>query len=147
MQAEEVEQPNGTRRRTTPRVSEFGMDDLRRRLDAQDHITTGIRGDMTIQATAMQGIQKELASLAGSVTTLVSAIGDEKEDGQGNYLGTGLLGRVRRVERSQRSLRELYHRWIAFGAGFCACFGTAVALIWWLVGDKIGLVLKGTGHG
>jgi hypothetical protein len=123
------------------------MEDLKGRLDTQDAITNGIRGDMIIQATAMQGIQKEIASLASSVNTLVSSLGEEREDGAGNYLGTGLLGRVRRVERSQRSLKELYHRWIAFGSGFCACLTASVAILWWLLGDKLAIVLKGTGHG
>jgi hypothetical protein len=126
---------------------EFSMEDLRRRLDDQDKITQGMRGDMTIQATAMQGIQKEIAAMTASVTALVTALGEEKEDGTGNYLGTGLLGRMRRVERSQRSLRELYHRWIAFGAGFSACLGVSVAIIWWLLGDRLAIVLKATtGH-
>jgi hypothetical protein len=123
------------------------MDELKGRLDAQDSVVGAIRGDMTIQATAMQGVQKDLGTLTSAVTALVAAIGEEKEDGAGNYLGTGLLGRTRRVERAQRSLRELYHRWIAFGSGFCACLTAATAIIWWLLGDKLAIVLKGTGHG
>lgn len=147
MQQETREFTSSPRQRNAPRVKEFKLEDLRGRLDAQDAITNAIRGDMLTQATAMQGVQKELASVASSLVHIVTAIGEEKEDGQGNYLGTGLLGRTRRVERAQRSLRELYHRWIAFGSGFCACLTAATAIIWWLLGDKLAIVLKGTGHG
>lgn len=122
------------------------MEDMKRRMDSQDSTIQAIRGDMTIQATAMQGIQKDLVKLTGSISTLVAAMGEEREDGAGNYLGTGLLGRVRRVERGQRSLRELYHRWIAFGAGFTTCLGTSAAAIWWLLNHQVPEVLKMTGH-
>lgn len=118
------------------------MDDLRQRLDEQDGVIKAIRGDQTLQTTAIQGVQKDFQQLSIAVQALVSAIGEEKEDGQGNYLGTGLLGRVRRVERAQRSLRELYHRWIAFGAGFSACFTATAALVYWLVSTHFSLVSK-----
>lgn len=121
------------------------MEDLENRMKAQDSVIQSIRGDMTIQATAAQGMQKELMTISADIKAFVAAMGEEKEDGQGNYLGTGLLGRVRRVERAQRTLRELYHRWIAFGAGFSACLGGAVLIIWWLLGDKLAIVLKGAG--
>jgi hypothetical protein len=123
------------------------MEDMRKRLDAQDQIILGVRGDTQIQAGALQAVQKAMEGLAKDLSTIAAAIGEEKEDGAGNYLGTGLLGRTRRVERAQRSLRELYHRWIAFGSGFIACGSVAVGALWWLLGDKLAIVLKGTGHG
>lgn len=122
------------------------MDDVRKRMDAQDAAVASIRGDTNVQALAMQGVQKTMESMAANVGTILDHLGKEEEDGNGNYKGTGLLGRMRRVEREQRSLRELYHRWIAFGAGFSACLGGAVVIVWWLLGDKLAIVLKGTGH-
>lgn len=95
----------------------------------------------------MQSMATNLETMAKNMATMAIAIGEEREDGQGNYLGTGLLGRTRRVERSQRNLRELYHRWIAFGSGFIMCAGGFIVALWWLIGDKVAIVLKGTGHG
>lgn len=125
----------------------YTLEDVRKRMDTQDALISAIRGDTLTQAQALQGVQNSLVQMAKDLGTIAAAIGEEKEDGQGNYLGTGLLGRVRRVERGQRSLRELYHRWIAFGSGFVACGGVAAGMIWWLLSDKLALVLKGTGHG
>lgn len=122
------------------------MEDVVHRLDTQDGVINAIRGDVLTQAQALQGVQTSLVQMSKDLTIIAQAIGEEKEDGAGNYLGTGLLGRTRRVERAQRSLRELYHRWIAFGSGFVACGGVASAAIWWLLSDKLALVLKGTGH-
>ncbi len=118
------------------------MDEMRKRMDDQDLVIMGIRGDTLVQASALQGVQKDLGVIGKDVTSVLAILGKEEEDGAGNYLGTGLLGRVRRVERSQRSLRELYHRWIAFGSGFVFCGGAALAILWWLLGDKLAIVLK-----
>lgn len=116
------------------------MDDLKARLDAQDVSISSIRGDVNLQTGALQRVENLMK-------VVLDRLGDEKEDGQGGYTGTGLMGRTRRNEIQVTKLKELYHRWIAFGAGFCACFGTLVAVLWWAFGDKIGIVLKGTGHG
>lgn len=136
------------------RKKDFTLEDVRHRMDAQDEVIKGIRGDTLSQAgviqrveLSMQSMAKNMEAMASNMAVMALAIGEEKEDGQGNYLGTGLLGRTRRVERAQRSLRELYHRWIAFGSGFVFCGGAAGAAIWWLLSDKLSLVLKGTtGH-
>lgn len=128
------------------RVKGYTLEDVRHKLDLQDATISAIRGDTLTQAQALQAVQTAIAQMAKDVSVIALAIGEEKEDGQGNYLGTGLLGRTRRVERAQRSLRELYHRWIAFGSGFVACGGVASAALWWLLSDKLSLVLKGTGH-
>ncbi len=137
----------------TPRKKEFTLEDVRQRMDAQDEVIKGIRGDTLSQAGVIQRVELSMQSMATNMETMAKnmavmamAIGEEKEDGQGNYLGTGLLGRTRRVERAQRSLRELYHRWIAFGSGFCMCAGAFLLALWWLIGDKVAIVLKGTGH-
>lgn len=131
----------------TARQKGYTLEDVRKRMDTQDVLISAIRGDTLTQAQALQGVQNTLVQIAKDLGTVAAAIGEEKEDGQGNYLGTGLLGRTRRVERAQRSLRELYHRWIAFGSGFVMCAGAFVVALWWLIGDKVAIVLKGTvGH-
>jgi hypothetical protein len=112
------------------------MDDLKARMDTQDASINSIRGDVNLQTGALQRVEK-------AMTSILAKLGDEQEDGQGGYTGTGLMGRTRRNEIQAVKLKELYHRWIAFGAGFCACFGALVAVLWWAFGDKIGFVLKG----
>lgn len=136
--------PPASRRRI--REKGYTLDDVRRRMDATDLMIGAVRGDTQIQAQALQGVQNSLATLSRDFTLIANAIGEEKEDGEGNYLGTGLLGRTRRVERAQRELRTLYLRWIAFGSGFAMCGGIALSILWWLLSDKLTFVLKGTGH-
>lgn len=112
------------------------MDDLKARMDTQDASISSIRGDVNLQTGALQRVETALKEV-------LSALGSEKEDGEGGYIGTGLMGRTRRNEMQVVKLKELYHRWIAFGAGFCACFGTLVAFLWWAFGDKLSIVLRG----
>ena len=133
--------------RRVHRERAYTLEDIRHRMDLQDGVIAAIRGDTLTQAQALQSVQVSMAQMMKDVAVIAESIGQEKEDGNGNYLGTGLLGRTRRVERAQRSLRELYHRWIAFGSGFIACGGIAGGALWWLLSDKLALVLKGTvGH-
>lgn len=121
-------------------VGGFSMEDLSRRLDEQDNAITGARGDITILGVAVQRVETLLKGM-------VAVLGTEEEDGKGGYTGTGIVGRTRRNEADVRALKALYHRWIAFGAGFCACLGGSAVLVWYVIGDKIAIVLKGTGHG
>lgn len=138
----EVQQHERASRRI-PRERTFTLEDVRHRMDLQDGVIAAIRGDTLTQAQALQSVQISVAQMAKDISIIAHAVGEEKEDGEGNYIGTGLLGRTRRVERAQRSLRELYHRWIAFGSGFVACGGIFGAAVWWLLQGKLELVLKG----
>lgn len=80
----------------------------------------------------------------GKLDDLLTLIGKEQEDGKGGYTGTGLVGRVRRAEQGQEALMTKYKAWIAWGTGFCTALTAAVAIIWWLVADKMEIVFKGT---
>lgn len=82
----------------------------------------------------------------GKLDELMRLIGKEEEDGSGGYTGTGLVGRVRRSESSVEALMQKYKAWIAWGTGFCTALMAAVAVIWWLVADKMEIVFKGSGQ-
>lgn len=112
------------------------MDELKTRMDAQDASFNSLRGDVNLQTGAIQRVENMLKDI-------VLKMGDEKEDGDGGYVGTGMMGRLRRNEVQVVKLRELYHRWIAFGSGFCACLTALVAFLWWAFGDQISIVLRG----
>lgn len=114
----------------------YTMDDVKSQLGRQDAIINSIRGDVNLQAGALQRIE----NLALGIK---SSIGTEEEDGLGGYKGTGIMGRTRRNEDEVKRLKNLYHKWIAFGTGFAACGGTALIAIWYVIGDKISIVLKG----
>lgn len=133
-----VEKRTFAKERTTRKPRGEGFPTYRELLstmDKQTHQIIDAIGRVDLMHATVQRVE---TALKGIQTTL----GEEKEDGAGNMLGTGLVGRVRRNENSVAKLLGTYRLWIAFGAGFVVCIGTFTAVIWWLIGDKIGMVLK-----
>jgi len=92
-----------------------------------------------------QGLnQMTLQRVEGKMDAILLLVGSEEEDGDGGFKGVGLLGRMRRVEESQTSLLSKYKTWIAWGGGFVTAMTFMVAVIWWLIADKLEIALKGT---
>lgn len=100
-----------------------------------EHKVDKLANDFDIYTLAAQRVETK-------VDTLLLLMGEEKEDGKGGYTGVGLVGRVRRAEAGQEALMAKYKAWIAWGTGFCTALTAAVAIIWWLVADKLEIVLK-----
>ena len=83
-----------------------------------------------------------LTGLKDAVTDLTAAIGHEGEDEYGKKTGTGVVGRLMRLEiRVGSGLRFTAHlRSIGYGVA-----GTVTALapvIWWLTSDKLAHIFK-----
>lgn len=116
-------------------VDELSVEELRKRLNSQDRSIEQIRGDVSLQTGAIQRIETAFAELR-------KQIGTEEEDGKGGYTGTGIIGRTRRTEREMLTLKKSYARLIWFGSGFTANIVIVSGVIWYLIGDKVGLVLK-----
>lgn len=86
--------------------------------DTQDGINTGV-------------IQRvEIA-----VLKLVKDIGEESEDAYGKKIGTGVLGRLMRLEMKAGSVTQ---KWQGMAMA-AAVFGVAA---WWLLEDKLSAVLR-----
>lgn len=105
-------------------------------------IEKSIDGVLKNQALDKMTLQR----VEGKMDTILMLVGSEEEDGDGGYKGVGLLGRMRRVEESQNTLLSKYKTWIAWGGGFCTAGVSMTAFIWWLISDKLELVLKGSGQ-
>lgn len=123
-------------------------------LTSMGHDVQQIKNDQNLQTLALQGMQKEFAAhkqatdlIGKNVEKIVGLLGDETEDGDGGWKGTGLLGRVRRNEGQTGRMMRLYRQWIAWGGGFAASFaligGATIASLWWAFGDAISKALRG----
>ena len=106
-------------------------------MDGLEKSVEGVVKNQGLNAMALQRIE-------GKMDSILLLVGSEEEDGDGGFKGVGLLGRMRRVEESQNTLMSKYKTWIAWGGGFCTAGVSMTAFIWWLISDKLELVLKGT---
>ena len=125
--------PTRTRSKTVVPQSVFKrMDDMERKVE-------GVLRNQDLGQLTLQRVESKMDAV-------LLLVGTEEEDGEGGFKGVGLLGRMRRVEESQSTLMSKYKTWIAWGGGFISAMGAGVAVIWWLIADKLEIALKGAGH-
>lgn len=76
------------------------------------------------------------------VDALLRVIGEEHEDERGTRVGTGVVGRLMRLEANVAKRFGLYDGWLKLGTGFAAAIALAWAVVWWLLSDRLGKILK-----
>lgn len=107
------------------------------RMDGQDRKVDAASAAVDLMHGALQRVET-------SNKKILSAIGEEEEDGHGGIVGTGLLGRMRRTEKQVEKLLLTYRVWIAFGSGICSCGAIFLVAFWWIIGDRLAVLLKAT---
>lgn len=97
-----------------------------------------------VEKSAKQAEQAWQASaqIETMLKQLTYAIGTESQDEYGKPVGTGIVGRLMRLEHDVASRFGKFDGWvkIATGAGMVLAFLAPV--LWWLLGDRLGLLLK-----
>lgn len=73
---------------------------------------------------------------------LSTAIGSESQDEYGKPVGTGIVGRLMRLERDVASRFGKYDGWIKMLSGAALSIGIVGPVVWWLIGDRLGMILK-----
>lgn len=80
--------------------------------------------------------------IEGKVDGLIKTVGREDEDEYGRPVGVGIIGRLMRLEKRVDRRFSLYDGWKKYAAGIAAGAGVLFLVIWWLVGDRLGAILK-----
>lgn len=75
--------------------------------------------------------------IEGKLDTLAKIIGAEQEDERGQKVGTGIVGRLMRLESRVDSRFRWIERWTDRGVGLAMAVTVLGAVIWWLVKDKL----------
>lgn len=89
---------------------------------------------------ALRQIQREIQdshqAVIGEIADIKDTLGTEGDTkGAG---ARGLLGRFREIDEWRRKIERL----LFIGIGIAASAGTAGTLIWWLIGERVALVLR-----
>lgn len=83
-----------------------------------------------------------LQRVEGKVDDVRKCLGDEGEDEKGQKVGTGVRGRLMRLEQRVTKRFDTYDDWRNYAVGGLAAGSILIAALWWIVQDKVGHVLK-----
>lgn len=87
-------------------------------------------------------LHKLLEGLNGKLDSLIKALGDEGADQYGNPVGTGIVGRLMRLELRVEKRFNITDGLKKYAAGMAVGIGALASVIWWLIGDKLAHLLK-----
>jgi hypothetical protein len=94
---------------------------------------SGRQSAQALQATA------EIKTLLEGLT---SAIGSESQDEYGKPVGTGIVGRLMRLERDVQKRFATWDGWVKTATGAVMAATLLGGVIWWLLGDRLAELLK-----
>lgn len=89
-------------------------------------------------AQALQATEEIKTLLEG----LTSAIGSESLDEYGKPVGTGIVGRLMRLERDVQKRFATWDGWVKTATGAVMAATLLGGVIWWLLGDRLAELLK-----
>lgn len=95
-----------------------------------------------LNSITLQRIETALTGLKADVQKLADAVGWEKLDEKGEPIGTGLTGRVMRVENTVKAKVTAFEGMRKYATGATAGMGLMIVAIWWLIADKVQGLLK-----
>jgi len=97
-----------------------------------------------IEASALKADQAVQASaeIKGLIEGLTLAIGSESQDEYGKPVGTGIVGRLMRLERNVQKRFATWDGWVRMATGAALAAGVLGAVLWWVLGERLAQLLK-----
>jgi hypothetical protein len=94
---------------------------------------SSLKADQAVQASA------EIKDLIKGLTL---AIGTESQDEYGQPVGTGIVGRLMRLERDVQRRFATWDGWVRMATGAALAAGVLGAVLWWVLGERLAELLK-----
>ena len=91
---------------------------------------------------AVNLIQLTLQRVETGLKDLKEAVGTEGTDDRGQPIGTGVRGRLGRLEGRVDKRFRTFDDWRNYAMGAMAASLLLVTAIWWIVQDRVGHLLK-----
>ena len=97
-----------------------------------------------VEQSARQAEQAWQASsqIEQMLKDLTHAIGSESHDEYGQPVGTGIVGRLMRLERDVQKRFATWDGWVKTATGAVMAAGLLGGVIWWLLGERLAELLK-----
>lgn len=96
-----------------------------------------------IDSLVIQRTGTQFQEFSGKLDGVIKTLGSEGSDEYGRAVGTGLTGRIMRVERTVHNRDDRLSRWTNRIIGAMAAVGLAASIIWWLVKDRAHALIGG----
>lgn len=109
--------------------------DLLKAIMAVDRKSDHTAEQLLLHAGTMQRVESKLGEY-------LTKVGAEGMDEHGKAVGTGLAGRLMRLEDRVRARFRLYDDLRNFAIGFGMAASIFIGALWWVLGDKVGHLLK-----
>ena len=94
---------------------------------------SSLKADQAVQASA---------EIKGLLESLARSIGTESQDEYGAPVGTGIVGRLMRLERDVQRRFATWDGWVKTATGAIAAATVLGGVLWWLLGERLGELLK-----
>ena len=96
-----------------------------------------------VEASALKADQAVQASaeIKGLIEGLTLAIGAESFDEYGKPVGTGIVGRLMRLERDVQKRFATWDGWVRMASGAALAAGVLGAVLWWVLGERLAELL------
>ena len=94
---------------------------------------SSLKADQAVQASA---------EIKGLIEGLTLAIGSESQDEYGKPVGTGIVGRLMRLERDVQKRFATWDGWVRMASGAALAAGVLGAVLWWVLGERLAELLK-----
>ncbi len=97
-----------------------------------------------VEQSARQAEQAWQAStqIEQMLKDLTHAIGTESHDEYGQPVGTGIVGRLMRLERDVQRRFATWDGWVKTATGAAMAATVLGGVLWWLLGERLGELLK-----
>jgi hypothetical protein len=97
-----------------------------------------------VEQSARQAEQAWQAStqIEQMLKDLTHAIGTESQDEYGKPVGTGIVGRLMRLERDVQKRFATWDGWVKTATGAAMAATVLGGVLWWLLGERLGELLK-----
>ena len=97
-----------------------------------------------VEQSARQAEQAWQAStqIEQMLKDLTHAIGTESHDEYGAPVGTGIVGRLMRLERDVQRRFATWDGWVKTATGAAMAATVLGGVLWWLLGERLGELLK-----
>ncbi len=95
--------------------------------------------DAVQRTDLMAGVVQRVES---KLDDLLKIMGTEREDERGEKVGTGVVGRLMRVEASVAKRFSRYDGWVKLVVGFTAAVAIFGPVLWWLTSERLTILLK-----